>query len=123
MKKVTKDTTDDELMEPVIYAKNRLARETSNSATYDQYNAEDVAQLARELAIAEGQVQARYEYRNALAYDATPQEIRKTLTDLVLRGADDTWSGRSGDIKRSKFDGLRGEVRDLLLMLDREARA
>ena len=72
-------------------------------------SAEDWAQFANELAELEGAV---YAY-NALhrACGAAAEVEWYQLAELVLRlfaeGADDGWSGRTNDVRRARFDGIR----------------
>jgi hypothetical protein len=48
--------------------------------------------------------------------DALVLAVRQTH-DLVLNGADDTASGRSGDLRRVRFDALRGWLNQQLMHL------
>ena len=51
-----------------------------------------------------------------LANDAVDIEgsVRTALTSHVLRGADDTWSGRANDSRRRRFDGTRDATKWVL---------
>lgn len=46
-----------------------------------------------------------------LAKTFEPEDGVKHVTGYLLRGADDTWSGRGNDLKRAWFDGLREAAR------------
>lgn len=48
---------------------------------------------------------------------ATTDTARAYLTDLLLQGPSDTWSGRGNDAERVKADAIRTAVRDLLYTL------
>lgn len=42
------------------------------------------------------------------------QLIRKEITDALVSGADDTWSGRGNDLQRIRHDALREIARKIL---------
>lgn len=52
-----------------------------------------------------------YGRRNDVDTDETIEEVTGLLQDLLLRGADDSWSGRANDGRRARFDGTREAVR------------
>lgn len=119
---ITKDTSDEELFAPVAAAKKRLAE----ALTDDKHHAEDFATMANSIAHAEGRVQVRHEVRQALRMDATPVQINAELINILMRGADDTYSGRGNDNRRAHFDGVREEIRGVtyqLRLADWEGRA
>lgn len=53
-----------------------------------------------------------------LMLDDVDAVIKNHLTRKLLRGADDTWSGRGNDAKRSEFDGFREAAERIMDMLD-----
>lgn len=70
----------------------------------------DLARSVVSLAEAEGvhsvfQVVDRMKARNSENVD-----IREYLVSLLVRGADDSWSGRANDARRAQFDGVREAV-------------
>lgn len=85
------------------------ARETS---------AKRLAAILADIAVAEGELEA-WALAEAVAANAerygedARQAVGEALLDALTRGADDGWSGRTNDIARSKFDGLREEIRTI----------
>ncbi|HXJ66018.1 MAG TPA: hypothetical protein VNN79_19840 [Actinomycetota bacterium] len=43
----------------------------------------------------------------------TPDECRAMVTDKLIHGPDDTWSGRGNDLKRAQHDAVRHVAREL----------
>lgn len=119
---ITKNTSDAELLAPVELAKFAL-HQASSKDQMDRNDANRFAELVNNIAEEEGKLQARWEYRNALAHDASPDAIRRHLTRLITNSPGDEWSGRRNDVRRTHNDGLRKEVADILLLLDRTTRA
>lgn len=39
--------------------------------------------------------------------------VNGVAMDLLVNGADDSWSGRSNDLKRARFDGVRAACSDM----------
>lgn len=37
-------------------------------------------------------------------------DVRERLVDALTRGADDSWSGRTNDARRARFDGIREAI-------------
>jgi len=50
---------------------------------------------------------ARVEFAERENREITDCEIDDVIIDLLIAGADDTWSGRGNDIRRARFDGIR----------------
>lgn len=48
------------------------------------------------------------------ASTGTAESKRAMVLGYLTRGADDTWSGRSNDLARSKYDGLRKAAENFL---------
>ena len=46
-------------------------------------------------------------------------EIKTALLDILARGADDNWSGRGNDVRRSYHDGMLDTINTILLDLPR----
>lgn len=45
--------------------------------------------------------------------------IMTAITEVVLRGADDSWSGRRNDVSRSRYDGVLAEARHYQANMER----
>lgn len=52
-----------------------------------------------------------------LTHGTTTDTVLAYLTDLLLQGPGDTWSGRGNDSKRVAADAIREAVRDLRYIL------
>jgi hypothetical protein len=46
--------------------------------------------------------------------------IADQLEDFLLAGADDSWSGRTNDAARARFDGIRYQVRAIRDFFNRQ---
>jgi hypothetical protein len=112
---ITKDTTDEAILAGVNAARARLAEEAMD----DTKGLEQLADAVHHVAAQVGVASVHHELRNALQWEASPEQIRKNLTKLVLVGADDKWSGRGNEVRRAKFDAARQEVSDVLDRIDR----
>lgn len=120
MRNITADTTDADILAPL-----EAARESLVTLAQGRGRAEDLAASALAVCEAEGIAATQIAYRNALRGAAerrhmnpTHPEVRavaaQCVTDLVLAGADDTWSGRGNDARRARYDGTRRAASDLL---------
>jgi len=94
-------------------------RATIAKAAADPHTADYLNDLVIKLAEAEGSTTAIIRVQRALQYQANHPENgdvdwQQDLVDLILNGADDSWSGRGNDVKRAQFDGLRKQARRLL---------
>lgn len=70
----------------------------------------DLARSVLSLAEAEG-VHSVFQVVNRMkARNAEDVDIREHLVSLIVRGADDSWSGRANDARRAQFDGVREAV-------------
>ena len=106
---ITKDTTDADLFYPITRTRKALAEMAASDMRDSEYLSNAVNSVAR----AEGVAEVNYLLRNALAAGATVEEIERTLLQCALRSADDTYSGRNNDARRSKRDGLVERVKEL----------
>lgn len=80
--------------EKMMLATHRLAR--AQGAMEIAATVDAITEEAAELGQDETLLQAR---------------IGHALLDILARGADDTWSGRRGDLARAKFEGACTEAR------------
>lgn len=67
----------------------------------------ELACAVNEIAYFEGAHLVRSTYERSMENGLETDETLEILTDLLLRGADDTWSGRANDANRAYFDGVR----------------
>lgn len=109
--KITAQTTDEQIMAPVEAARQEMAKWLIEDKGAD---AESIASRANGIAVAEGRAQARWEYRNALADEATDEQIKAHFFRLLTNHPDDKWSGRGNDARRAKADGFREEAARLV---------
>lgn len=105
---VTATTTDEQILAPVVGMKRAL----TNSD--EIVSAEALGQKVQAIAYEEGRSAVRYAYRNALAGGATVAKAKDHVVGLLLNGADDAWSGRGNDVKRSIYDGKCAEVQQIV---------
>ena len=75
-------------------------------AASDVQSAEAWARFANELAELEGTAYAYNAlHRACVAVDEV--ELSEVALALLAEGADDGWSGRTNDVRRARFDGIR----------------
>lgn len=103
IKSITAETTDEQILAATVAIRAEIAQ----MATVGNGAARDFAGLANQLAEAEGRANAYAVIRDCLANDVEPVGIEKALTHQLLNGADDTWSGRTNDVRRAWFDGFK----------------
>ncbi len=95
----------------------KLLRHNISLAASDGYNADQLGNLVRDLAVAEGATAVYVVAANiARNYDAA--EVVRYITDTLLGSPDDTWSGRGNDIRRSAADGTRDAARFVLITVN-----
>lgn len=92
-------------------ALNRVQRAQADLADMatDGVRSEQLASVLVRLAEAEGRLTVA---RQINALKDNPDALDEAFTRLLLRGADDGWSGRTNDVRRAYFDGVRSEVED-----------
>lgn len=77
---------------------------------------EELAKRVNSIAEAEGRVQV-YAQLSSLHHRLEKEEFLLAVMSLLVRGPDDTWSGRGNDVRRAFADGRREAldevVRDL----------
>lgn len=67
----------------------------------------DLARTVNDIAYFEGARLVRATDERAMVNGLEVDERLELLTDLLTRGADDQWSGRTNDANRAYFDGVR----------------
>lgn len=116
--RVTKTTTDDQIMAPVITARLALIEKARDVLARPEILAGDIlvyaAQRVRNL---EALAQVQTQYRNVMASTPGDNARRDFLTDTLLSLAGDTYSGRDNDSMRATYDTIRSwvgnELRDI----------
>lgn len=87
-------------------------RQSLAAAAADQ-RPEDLSYAVNELAKAQGYVEASEHIDYALNHeDGGKQAAIAEALGLLVRGPDDGWSGRTNDVRRSYFDGVRVAIDD-----------
>lgn len=92
-----------------LLAHFKTPEQTEPVQTADYFKNQDAK--IQEAAYHEGQRRVYAMLRENSDEDAL--DVLMAIYDLLVQGPDDTWSGRSGDIKRSYFDGVRQGARDV----------
>ena len=90
-----------------------VARERQNLANgiAQGIPAMDLARSVVSLAEAEGAHSVFALVDQMKANGREDADIRDALVSMLIRGADDSWSGRANDARRAQFDGVREAVR------------
>lgn len=95
-----------------------LAQELIESANDDQYlPAERIAKIANEIAEREGALQVACLVLRLDEKGASKEQAALALLREAVRGSDDTWSGRTNDVKRAFADGRRDALDDATFAL------
>lgn len=96
--------------ENVTAARARLAKIASGD---DDRRIDSLVSAVNAVAKAEGANRAWSRAARMIEGGHTAAEAYESVVDLVLNGADDSWSGRGNDAKRAEFDGIREAVQNL----------
>lgn len=107
---ITPATTDEQLNEGVIAANKRIVEYLTNTSIGGTFY-DELAGLVNSVAREEGRRFVRHQLREAVAGDATEQQIKDHLFRLVTAHPDDEWSGRRNDARRSYREGVRDEAK------------
>jgi hypothetical protein len=86
------------------YRNNLIAALTS-----DHLIGEHQAKILNEVAEAEAQIEVHL----SAAY-RSPADALDEAIDMLATGANDTWSGRANDVRRSAFDGKRDALKAII---------
>lgn len=106
------DETADRVSTSIAWERNEIGR-IAHDADFEMV-ASDLASRVSHLAELEGALEVYATADRALVGGATVDQLAVTVTAMLLVGADDTWSGRKNDAARSRFDGKRSAVREVL---------
>ena len=104
---------NDNALERILETRTRLHEEIAALASTAP-GADALGRLVHQLARLEGQHRAVHAALSVRREGGSNDAVLRVLLDLLRNGADDTWSGRLNDIARSRFDGLRDAVNDLI---------
>lgn len=112
---ITAATVESSIMAPVDQAKRNL--QIAATAAVDTANlvGEGLLAAAQEVMDAEALASAQITYLRVCQNN--PARRMDYLFDLVAGGADDSWSGRKNDSRRSAHEGVRRWVQDQVLNL------
>ena len=95
-----------------------LAQELTASANEDEYlPSERIAKVANEIAEREGALQVACLALRLEEKGASKEQTALALLREAVRGSDDTWSGRTNDVKRAFADGRRDALDDATFSL------
>lgn len=112
---LTKDTTEEQLIEPIKVAREALRK----ILDAEEPDSERMLGAVHEIWAQEALARFRHEVVGCLQHygEYATQERDKALRNLFIavltRGADDEWSGRRNDARRVAFDIVRKEIADL----------
>jgi len=112
-KQITAQTTDEQILAPVVKAKNDLLEMATEFAGSEFQGGERLVGAAQNVRSAEAVCQVAFEYRNVLRNTSDPQKATEYLVSVLCRGSDDTWSGRGNDSRRSANDAVRAFVTEM----------
>lgn len=108
---ITATTTDESILANVQHAKDRLAILAATAVEDEHFVGEQLVRAAQQVRNAEELARVQLQYRNVLRNK--PKNALPFLLDVLARGADDTWSGRDNESKRSAFDAVTSWVRNV----------
>jgi len=125
MRNITAQTTEADIIAPVIAARQAMAEKAAEVAKASNENpteffleGEALRGLAQNVVSAEALMSAQLRYLSVCKNK--PENRLKVLFSIVGRGADDSWSGRGNDSKRSAFDAVRDWATDQAFDLQHE---
>lgn len=114
MRKITANTTKEEIFAPLEAAKEALAIEASKALESEYVAGEYLVQRAQQVRNAEALVRAQMSYVRVL--NQNDESAKDFLFDLVTE-MDDTWSGRGNDSIRESYDEVRKWARSEFMYL------
>ena len=97
--------------------KRDLAKHLTNSEI--PVDGRTIAREANMIAYDEGIARVASMMVSARKRELSAGEIKTALLDILARGADDNWSGRGNDVRRSYHDGMLDTINTVLLDLPR----
>ena len=103
-RQITAETTDEQIMAPVKQAQAALLEVVTEAATSEYQRGEALVKSAQVVYNAEIVASAAFGYRDVVRNTSDPMKAMEYLMRLAVRGADDNWSGRGNDSKRSAHD-------------------
>lgn len=131
---VAQNLTVEAIEEQVTLARKEMTRKMLDAEGTTYLDSRTLGQMVAHIANAEGAAEADLVVFHSmkaatLAHAGTggspwkdaANMVIKELTEGVLRGADDEWSGRGNDLRREKFDGYRATARTWINVFRRVA--
>jgi hypothetical protein len=112
-RQITAQTTDGVISQPVTLARQALVTFASESVEGLGMTGETLVEKAQAVMNAEAVAMAAYGYRNVLSNTSDPSKAMEYLMSLLTKGADDTWSGRGNEARRSAHDQVVAFVRKM----------
>lgn len=97
-------------------AQDLIERKRASLATLATEGAaiRDITHTVNEIARTEGEWTVLATDEKMAANGLDTAERIEVITDLLLRGADDSWSGRGNDTQRAHYDGIRDAASTVL---------
>ena len=109
-RRITAETTDEQILSGIVSAKQELLEFVTAEIDSEYLKGDRMVGLAQNVYSQEAVATVAMTYRNMLQNGADVQKRTQYLLSVLTRGADDTWSGRQNDSKRSAFDAVRSFV-------------
>lgn len=107
---ITDTTTEEQILGPIVTAKQRLAESAANSVDRNFQVGQHLLGLAQNVYSTEEVAHHQMQYRNMVTSGVSPEYRARFLMEVLGRGADDGWSGRRNDANRSAHDAVRSWV-------------
>lgn len=108
--KITAQTTDEQIIATITDAKQALLDFVTEQVDSEYLQGERMVALAQNVVSAEAVATVALRYMDFLRNDGTDMQKMTYLMGVLTRGADDTWSGRTGDSKRLAHDAVKSFV-------------
>ncbi len=103
-------TTDEQILSGVVHAKQALLEFVTEEISSEYLKGDKMVALAQNVMSQEAVAVVAMRYREMVQNEASPLKRMTYLMSVMTRGADDTWSGRTGDSKRLAHDAVSSFV-------------
>lgn len=91
-----------------------LAKQITDSVENDTYlSSERIAKITNQIAWVEGAQEVAHLKARLDSNEASKEDMLRALFREAVRTTDDTWSGRTNDVRRAFADGRREALDDL----------
>lgn len=104
--RITKDSTIDQIMAPVFRARNELVQLAHQSMEAQMFLGPELVADAQKVRNLEALASVQIDYVRVMQTEPGDNARNRFLMSVMTRGADDRWSGRENDSKRSAFDAV-----------------